>query len=576
MSRTTAGGEGLLAAFASCVAHLAAHADEVNALNVFPVPDGDTGSNMLATVRAALSEAQAVPADDRSVQRIASAISFGALMGARGNSGVILSQVFRGMAEGLGGKQRFDGVDLAHGLERGRDAAYAAVVKPVEGTILTVISDAAAAAVEAAGQRPDLESTLTAAVTAARDAVDRTPTLLPVLREAGVVDAGGQGLYLVLEGGLLHILGRSAAVGRPVAESAAVVHPAVPAAHGDEGFGYETMYLLQATGTPLDPVAIRDHLESIGSSVLVAGDARAVKVHVHNERPDLVIGYGLRLGGLSRVVVENLDDQARDVRETRARDFAAGVETPSGGGTAGGAAVAVVEAAAPARARSRRPVPALSIVAATTGDGLARIFESFGVECVVRGGQTANPSTGELVAAIHQTEAKDVLVLANNANVELAAEQAADLADHGKHVVVVPTRNALEGFAALLVLDPQLGATENREVMLDAARAIQTIQVTAAARDARIGDKKVKKGHAIALGPDDGLLAVHKDRLHAALAAIGRLQPGFELVTLYHGEGADRAEAEALARRVRETYPSVEVEVQHGGQPHYSYLISAE
>jgi hypothetical protein len=168
----------------------------------------------------------------------------------------------------------------------------------------------------------------------------------------------------------------------------------------------------------------------------------------------------------------------------------------------------------------------------------ARIFESFGVECVVRGGQTANPSTGELVAAIHQTEANEVLVLANNANVELAAEQAADLADHGKHVVVVPTRNALEGFAALLVLDPQLGATENREVMLDAARAIQTIQVTAAARDARIGDKKVKKGHTIALGPDDGLLAVHKDRLHAALAAIGRLQPGFELVTLYHGEGA--------------------------------------
>jgi uncharacterized protein len=218
---------------------------------------------------------------------------------------------------------------------------------------------------------------------------------------------------------------------------------------------------------------------------------------------------------------------------------------------------------------------ALSIVAVASGDGIVRVFEGFGVERIVRGGQSANPSTGELLAAIRATAAVDVLLLPNNPNVKLAAEQAASLAD-GKRVVVVPTRNAAEGFAALLALDPSLDAPANREPMLRAARAVQTLLVTQAARDAKMGSRKVKKGQAIALDPDDGLLAVHKDRLEATIAAVKALRPGFELITLYYGEGADLDEAQRLARRLGEVFPSVEVDVEHGGQPHYSYLLSAE
>jgi DAK2 domain fusion protein YloV len=316
MARRACDGNGLLDAFRAAVANLEAHVDEINGLNVYPVPDGDTGSNMFATVRAALEEADAVagqPAD-----RVAAAISFGALMGARGNSGVITSQIFRGMAEALGGKNRFNGLDLAHALTEGARTAYGAVAKPVEGTILTVIRESAAGAVEAAELNNDIESVLAATLAAAEKSVARTPSLLAILREAGVVDSGGQGLYRLFQGALLHLTGKAPVGAAQGGRRAAGPKPSTLVAHADEGFGYETMFLLRARGRePLDVDAIRDHLESIGGSVLVAGDARALKVHVHNERPDLVIGYGLGLGDLSRITVENLDNQAQDVRETR-------------------------------------------------------------------------------------------------------------------------------------------------------------------------------------------------------------------------------------------------------------------
>ncbi len=564
-----------MAAFAASVAQLMANVDELNALNVYPVPDGDTGSNMLATVRAALAEAQAVPAEDRSVQRIAEAISFGALMGARGNSGVILSQIFRGMSEGLALRRRFDGRDLADGLRRGRDAAYAAVTKPVEGTILTAVSDAAEAANVAAERRQDLEWVLTAAVDGAARAVARTPSLLPILREAGVVDAGAQGLYLVLQGALLHVDGRSPVVHHagPVASEVRVSTPDADTG-ADGSFGYETMYLLQAGREPLDLAAIRSYLESIGQSVLVAGDARAVKIHVHNERPDGVIAYGLSLGSLSRVSIENLDDQARDVGEARARAFT-GVLV-SAESRRGGAVAVDGRPKADRTSAGGVAAPASSVVAVTAGEGLVRIFESFGVERIVsERGKSTNASTGQLLDAIRAVASHDVLILPNDRNVLLAAEQAGSLAT-AKTVVVVPTRNAAEGFAALLALDPALGAAANREPMLRAARAIQTILVTAAARDARVGSQEVRKGQTIALDADDGLFAVHPDRLTAAMDAVARLHPGFELLTLYHGEGADAEEATALAELIRAAHPSAEVEVEHGGQPHYSYLIAAE
>ena len=576
MPRRSCDGDGLLGAFRAAVANLEAHVDEVNGLNVYPVPDGDTGSNMYATVKAALDEAEAVagqPAD-----RIAAAISFGALMGARGNSGVITSQIFRGMADGLGGKRRFNGLDLAHAMSEGARTAYSAVAKPVEGTILTVIRELAAAAVEAAEHDNDIESVLGAALAGAERSVAKTPTLLAILREAGVVDAGGQGLYRLFQGALLHLIGQApVTTGRR--RAAAGPKPSTLVAHADEGFGYETMFLLQAVGhTPLDLDAIRDHLETIGESVLVAGDGRALKVHVHNERPDQVIGYGLGLGSLSRISVENLDNQARDVRETRAAAFTASPD-PDGTSTAAAAApgLGATNPGAAVSGQSSRngaDAPALAVVAVTAGEGLAAIFRDFGVASVVQGGQSANPSTGELLEAVGAVSAREILLLPNNPNVVLAARQVAQMTD--RPVSVVPTRNAAEGFAALLALDPQMDAATNVDPMTEAGRSIQSLVVTEAVRDAKIGGRKVKRGQTIALDPDDGLIAVDSDRDKAVLTAMQALKPGSELVTVFYGDGADLAEAEAIARKIGAAMPGAEIEVRHGGQPFYRYLISAE
>ena len=422
MTRRTCDGSGLLAAFRSAVANLEAHVDEINALNVFPVPDGDTGSNMAATVRVALDEAEGAagqPAD-----RIAAAISFGALMGARGNSGVITSQILNGMARGLAKKRRFNGLDLAHCLALGTETAYAAVKKPVEGTILTVIREASVAAKAAAEQDDAIESVLAATVAAAERSFARTPTLLPILREAGVVDSGGQGIFRLFEGALRFMAGDAVAGALP-ARAGDGPRPSTLVAHADEGFGYETMFLLQPPpGHDLDIDGIRSHLETIGESVVVAGDARAAKVHVHNEHPDDVLEFGLRLGSLSRISVENLDHQAREVRERRASDF-----TGPGGRADPTAATDGVDpapvpdpAAGGPSAGTNGPRVPLAVVAVTAGDGLATIFRDFGVAAVVRGGQAANPSTGELLEAIAAVAADEVLLLPNNPNVILGDE----------------------------------------------------------------------------------------------------------------------------------------------------------
>jgi len=501
------------------IAHLERHRVQVNELNVFPVADGDTGDNMLATLRA-----------------FRDAGPRGALTGARGNSGVILSQLLAGLVEG--------------GPQEAVRRAYAAVPEPVEGTMLTVARDMAAAG--------DLEQ----ALHAGRESLRRGPSLLPALREAGVVDSGGQGLFRLFQGALRHLKGL-APVKAPVgAGRSAAAAGSTLAARIDEGFGYETMFLVQAhPGKALDVDAIRDHLEAIGESVLVAGDARALKVHVHNERPDEVIGYGLGIGALSKISVENLDNQARDVQEARATEFT-GVTAGEGHSTNGASDEAPI-----------KPGPA--IVAVVAGDGLARVFEEFGVDQILNGGQTNNPSTGELLRVARLARAREVLLLPNNPNVRLAAEQAAKVCED-KRLVVVPTRNAAEGIAALFALDPTLDAAANAGPMTEASRAIQSVQVTEAVRNATIGGKKVKQGQTIALDPDDGLVAVNGDRNKAVLAAVAAFEPGYELITLYYGADATLAEAEAMSKRIHDVVPAADVEVVHGGQPHYRYLISAE
>ncbi len=590
MARRSCDGAGLRESFRAAVTNLEAHVDEVNALNVYPVPDGDTGSNMVATVRAALDEAGRT--DAGGVDRVAAALSFGALMGARGNSGVIASQILRGIAEGLASKRHFNALDLAHALTVGTQTAYAAVGQPVEGTILTVIREAAAAARAAAERENDLEHVLAVTVEAAGAAVAATPSLLPVLREAGVVDAGGQGLLRLLEGALAYLRGTATPVGAG-APGAGQARGAGPAARpstlvslADEGFGYETMFLVQPRpGQALDVDAIRARLGQIGESVLVAGDQRGVKVHVHSERPDEVLSLGLSLGVLSRISVENLDQQAHDVREGRAASLAGGVTGEAGGeaplpspaATPAGEAPGVGRSAASSPPAAGSGAPAhrrLAVVAVAAGDGLAAIFESYGVAAIVRGGQAANPSTGELLAAIDALEADEVLLLPNNPNVILAARQVASLVR--LPVRVIETRNAVEGVAALLALDPSLDGASNVAPMTAAARSIQTLLVTEAVRDAKIGGRKAKKGQTIVLDPDDGLVAVDGDRSRALLGALATLRPGYELITLYYGDGADLAETEGVAKLIAGWRPDLEVEVVYGGQPHYRYLVAAE
>ncbi len=615
MARSHCTGAGLLEAIRSAVANLEASVDEINALNVFPVPDGDTGTNMVATVRAALEEAEAA-GRDASAERIAAAVSHGALMGARGNSGVITSQILRGVAEGLAGKKRFNGLDLANALAIGTQTAYGAVGKPVEGTILTVIRESSAAAVEAAERDDRMETVLAATVEGARRSVAKTPSLLPILREAGVVDSGGQGLFRLFEGALLSVQGKpvhgSAGLAAAAAAHAEDRHAVAPAfrsgiaALEEDAFGYETVFILTATpDTTLDVPAIQARLEAIGNSVLVGGDGAMVKVHVHNERPDEVIAFGLSLGTLTRITVENLDTMADDVREARASEFVGA--HGAGGASATPAGVSVAVAEGPKRTRRSttptvdvptKPVvgddltepsgngahgpapveidPALgpAIVAVVAGDGLEKLFRDFGVSHIVRGGQTANPSTGELLKIARLAKSREVILLPNNPNVRLAAEQAARICDD-RRLVVVPTRNAAEGVAALLAFDPDGDAAANVEPMTAAGRGLATVQVTEAVRDAKIGGMKVRKGQTIALDPDDGLVAADKDRDRAVLKAVETFPAGTELVTLYYGEDATLLEAEAIARRIGEQL-GAEFEVVHGGQPHYRYLIAAE
>jgi len=566
-TRRLCDGPTLMQAFRGAVANLASNVDGVNALNVFPVPDGDTGSNMLATVRSALAEAEALPDVERTLERVAEALSFGALMGARGNSGLILSQVLRGMAEATRGKRRAVGADLVVALRRGAETAYGAVAKPVEGTILTVAREAAEAADWGDLLDPGVEIVLKLAVGGAERSVARTPSLLPILAEAGVVDSGGQGLYLLLRGLLLELA--------DAAPGLAQVHLTPPAiellpGHGADAFGYETMFLLTGGAAPLDVPELRRELDAIGESVMVAGDERAARVHVHNANPDRVIALGLSRGTLTAITVENLDQQAHAMAAASADDQGVTGSTLTRQHAATGVAH---RPPAPAAAAPAQPA-AFAVVAVSPGRGFARAFASLGAS-TVGGGRSANPSTKEIADAIRATGARAVIVLSNDANVHLVARHAAALCE-GIDAVVVPTRNAAEGLASVLTLDTRRTAAENAATMLDAARQLQTLHVTRAVRSATMGGQKILTGQAIALDPDDGLLAVGEDQVETCLEGLGRLRPGFELLTIYRGETLDDSEATRLVAWIRDAYPGVEVELIDGGQPHYAYLIAAE
>jgi len=550
VSGATWDGHDLLAALRHASAVLYSQVDEVNALNVFPVPDGDTGSNMLATIQAGITEAEEIPPSERSVTRVTAAINLGTLMGARGNSGVILSQLLRGMGESLSGHDRVGGREMADAFRRGCETAFGAITHPVEGTILTVARDVADASVSSAVTDDSLEEVLRVAVDTATASVLRTPELLPVLRHAGVVDAGARGLELLLRGALASLHEE------PIPHGMRLPHDiALPTwdALEAEGYGYETVFVvLPPDGDRLDIGLIRTRLEQLGESVLVAGDERAVKIHVHNERPDEVIGFGLALGSLSRISVENLDRQATDVRER---------------------AKASAERASEIDQSVVREGPA--VVAVAAGDGLAHVFSTLGATAVVQGGQGANPSAGELADAIRGTGETEVIVLPNNPNVRLAARQAGDLCPDVR-VEVVSTRNAAEGVAAMLAFDPDLGARDAARLMSQAGRAVQTLQITMAVRDARLGRRRVRRGNYIVLGATDGVIAADSNRTTAVRLGLAKLKPGYELLTIYRGRDVDHNDGQALRDTLAGELDGIEVELVDGGQPHYDFLISAE
>ena len=522
------------------------HQEEINALNVFPVPDEDTGTNMMLTMQAAWEEVAGV--DENNVGKVAHRVAHGALMGARGNSGVILSQIWRGMARHLDNKEWLTASDLAAALEEGVRTAYKGVIRPVEGTILTVAREAAEEATLAAGRTTDLSVVLERAVRRAWDALARTPDLLPVLAEAGVVDAGGQGLCVILEGMMRALRGE--VMGESAAVATTVMGPAFAAeAVPEEEYGYDVQFLI--VGQNLDVEAIRRDIDAMGTSTLVVGDSETVKVHVHVPDPGVPLSYAVRLGSLRDVVVEDMQAQYREF--VRAREQAR---------------------PAPAMMVSGAPPREVGVVAVVSGDGLEKVFMSLGASAVVPGGQTMNPSTEEILRVVESLPTPKVVILPNNGNIILAARQAQELSQ--KEVVVVPTRSIPQGVAALLAFNHQAGLEENAETMERAAREVHTGEVTTATRDASLNGVQVRQGQIIGLQDDQ--LVVSGDTVDEVVEALlDRMGVAdLEIVTLYYGAGVRQEEAEALAARLQEKYPDQTFEVVYGGQPHYFYILSAE
>jgi DAK2 domain fusion protein YloV len=536
-------GTQLLAALQAGARWLAGHAEALNALNVFPVPDGDTGTNMTLTLNSALEAVLPAP----SCASVAERVGYWAMMRGRGNSGIILSQVLRGFAQGLAGYERLDAAALARGLAQASATAYQAVMKPIEGTMLTVIREASEAARAAAAGGAGLVETLLSVAQAAQAAVQRTPSLLKALRDAGVVDSGGQGLALLLEGMARY------AQGQPLEPAApAPLQPAAAAeAHGPDAFGYCTNFVIQGVQMPFEQ--IRSALSELGQSVAVAGDAELIKVHLHTLRPGDALNYAVQHGTLTGIEITNMDDQhAALAAHAGARP-----------------ALPAPEADAPA------PLSAVGVVAVASGAGFAAIFRSLNAGAVVEGGPSSNPSTADLLEAIEHLPQREVLVLPNNSNVIMAARQAADLSP--KRVQVVATRTLPQGLAALLRFNYQAGLETNRQAMEAAAHHVCTGELTTAVRDATVDGVQVRAGQTIGLL--DGDLVVAED---APDAALQRLLEHMhldqrEIVAIYYGQGRTQHEAETLAQQIRERYPSLDdAEVQAGGQTLYDYIISAE
>jgi len=531
-------GQDLREMFAAASSWLEKSSADIDALNVFPVPDGDTGTNMLLTMRSTIEESQL--ATDHSVSSVAKTMAKGALVGARGNSGVILSQIFSGLSQSLDGKDAIGGKELAEALVKASKVAYAGLSNPVEGTILTVMREAAEAArAHAATVSDDVVSVVEATANAAKESVANTPTLLPVLKEAGVVDAGGQGLYTILEGVLHYLKGETEQLKlrRPWMVASSI--PLTAKGIEEVPYGYCTNFVIKGEG--LNPDKLRKRLEKRGQSVIVVGDDSVVRVHIHTLDPGDVMSYVVPLGTLHQINIRNMDEQYRDFIEMQ---------------------------------KERMPAVEVAIVAVVVGEGLANVFTSLGATFIVPGGQTMNPSTKDLLQAVEVVASDKVIILPNNKNIVLTANQVQSLTK--KTIEVVPTTTIPQGVAALLAFDYEADMETNAQNMNKAKAAIKSIEVTRAVRSTRLGGLDIKKKQAI--GFLDGDLVAVGDKPDAVVQdVLARVKlDEVEVITIYYGDDTTLAEAEEVGDALDKQHPQLQVEVVQGGQPYYNYIVSVE
>ncbi|MBD7936762.1 MULTISPECIES: DAK2 domain-containing protein [Cytobacillus] len=541
--------------------HLSTNADYVDALNVFPVPDGDTGTNMNLSMTSGAKEVKNITTNH--IGKVGVALSKGLLMGARGNSGVILSQLFRGFAKHIEQKESVNGLEFASAFAAGVETAYKAVMKPVEGTILTVAKDAGKKAVQVAQTEDDIVKIMQAIVNEAKASLERTPELLPVLKEVGVVDSGGQGLLFVYEGFLAELKGEalpdsSASIQKMEELVSAEHHKSVQSHMNTEDivFGYCTEFMVRFESeklaeNPFSEEKFRQDLSQYGDSLLVIADENLVKVHIHSEQPGDCLSYGQKYGNLINMKIENMRLQHTNILDEDEK-----------------ASSSQNDAKVPQEKRE------YGVITVSMGSGIADVFRSIGAHVVIEGGQTMNPSTEDIVKAIEEVNAEKVIILPNNKNIIMAAEQACEVSE--TDAIVVPSKTVPQGMSALLAFNPSMELTENKDYMSEALSHVKTGQITFAVRDTSIDGLEIEKGDF--MGIEEGKIIVKdKDKLQSAKSLIDQMiDEDSEIVTIIQGEDASKEDVEVILNYIEEKYDDVEVEVHDGKQPLYAFIFSVE
>jgi len=539
--------------FLAGAANLEAKKEFINELNVFPVPDGDTGTNMTLTIMSAAKEVSALSEPD--MLSVSKAISSGSLRGARGNSGVILSQLLRGFTKEIREHKEIDVEILAAACERATATAYKAVMKPKEGTILTVAKGAAEKARELAETTDDLEVFIEAVIEEAKNVLAKTPDMLPVLKEAGVVDSGGQGLLEVMNGAYDAFLGKEIDYSAIEASSGTTMVKPGAQAQADIKFGYCTEFIIMTEKefTEKDETEFKAYLESIGDSIVCVADDDIVKIHVHTNDPGLAIQKALTYGQLSRMKIDNMREEHQEKLIKEAEKL-----------------VAEQKAAAP-----KEPRKSVGFIAVSIGSGMNEIFKELGVDYIIEGGQTMNPSTEDMLTAIDHVNADHIFILPNNKNIILAANQAQSLTKD-KDILVIPTRTVPQGITAVINYMPDADVDTNEEAMLEGIKAVKTGQVTYAVRDTHIDDKEIHEGDIMGIG-DDGILSVGPSVEGSVKEMLEIMaDEDTELISLYYGEDVQEEDAERLAEEIADLYPDADVDMHSGGQPIYYYVLSVE